>query len=117
MAQQNIPYDGYPAPGARAVKLEWAGDHWGSNNYQQGGYNENAPYFGMGRIELAGVSALAQSGNYYAKVIYPALSGNAEQRAPTFPYITIKWYFANNTEVANNTNLSAEVVQLAITGI
>jgi hypothetical protein len=117
MANQNIPYDGYPAPGGRAVKIEWAGDHFGPANYQQGGYNENASYLGMSRIETAGFSALAQSGNFYAKAIYPAISGNNETRAPTFPYITVKWYAANNTEVANNTNLSAEVSQLSVTGI
>ncbi len=114
---QSIPYDGYPAPGARAVKYEWAGDHFGSNNYQQGGYNLNASSLGMSRIETAGFSPLAQSGNYYAQVTYPAISGNSEQRAPTFPRITVKWYFANNTQVANNTDMSAEVAQLTVTGL
>lgn len=118
MAQQNIPYDGYPAPGARAVKVEWAGDHVGTSNYQAGGYNENASYFGMGRIELAGVSALSQSGNYFARAIYPAISSNSEARAPGFNAITMKWYTAaNSVEVANNTNLSAEIVQLSVVGI
>lgn len=117
MANQSIPYDGYPAPGGRAVKIEWAGDHWGSNNYQAGGYNLNATYLGMGRIETAGFSPLSQSGNYYAKVIYPNISGNNELRAPTFSYVTVKWYFANNTEVANNTNMAGEVAQLAVIGI
>lgn len=112
-----IPYDGYPAPGARAVKLEWAGDFIGSNNYQQGGYNLNASALGMSRIETAGFSPLSQSGNFYAKVTYPALSSNSENRAPTFPYITVLWYAANNTQVANNTDLSAEIAQLSVVGI
>lgn len=117
MARQSIPYDGYPAGGARAVKLEWAGDHFGSNNYQAGGYNLNATDLGMSRIEVAGFSAIAQSNNYYARAQYPAISGAAEQRAPTFPYVKVVWFAANGTEVANNSNLSAEVAQLSAVGI
>jgi hypothetical protein len=116
--QGAIPYDGYPAPGAEAVKNQWAGDFFGSNNYQIGGYNLNASSLGMLRIETAGFSALSQSGNYFAKAIYPAISGNNENRAPTFPYVTVKWYYAaNSVEVANNTNLSAEVAQLRAYGL
>ena len=111
------PYDGYPAPGARAVKIEWAGDVVGTANYQAGGYNLNASALGMSRLEIAGCSAIAQSNNYYARVQYPATSANNEARATGFSYVKLQWFAANGTEVANNTNLSAEIVQLSAVGI
>jgi hypothetical protein len=113
-----IPFDGYPAPGARAVKIENLGDLIGPANYQAGGYNINAPSLGMSRIERAAGSSFTQSGNYIAKFFYPAISSSNENRAPTFPYVTVKWYYAaNSVEVANNTNLGAEVSQYEFTGI
>ena len=122
MAGQNIPYDGYPAPAGRTVKIDWSGDHWGpgntQGNYNTGGYNLNATALGMVRFESVGVSSQSQSGNYFAKVFYPAVSGNNELRAPTYGYVTVKWYYAaNNNEVAANTNLNGEVVQLTAIGI
>lgn len=117
MAQQSIPYAGYPAPGALDIKNHWAGDHFGPANYQAGGYNLNAAALTFGRLEWAQFSHLAQSGNYYARPFFPAISGNAELGAPGFSYITVKWYAANNSEVANNTNLSAEVAQLFAFGM
>ncbi len=112
MAAQNIPYDGYPAPGALSTKYQWAGDHFGSNNYQAGGYNLNATALGFTRFHFVNTSYLAQSGNYYARVIYNNTSAPAEARATGFPTVTMKWFFANNTEANNNANLSAEVIQM-----
>lgn len=113
MSRQNIPYDGYPAPGADAIRNQWAGDHFGPANYQANGYNMSAQDFSMGRIETIGASALSQSGNFYVKILYPAISGAAETRAPGFNSVNIRWYVAgNNNEVANNSNLAVEVVQL-----
>ena len=119
---QSVPYDGYPAPGAEAVKNQWAGDHFGpgpaQGNYQQGGYNLTPSGLGMTRIETVGVSALSQSNNYYARVLYPAISANTETRAPGFNSVLLKWYYAaNNVEVANNTNLFGECVQLRAYGL
>ena len=90
MANQNIPYDGYPAPGGSTVKNDWKGDHWGPSNYQIGGYNLNAAQLGMGRIEDVWPASQSQSGNYYAKVFYPNISGNNELRAVPPSYVTLK---------------------------
>jgi hypothetical protein len=118
MANQSIPFSGYPAPGAESTRIQWKGDHWGAANYQQGGYNLNASALGMSNIEVAATSKLSQSGNYYANVLYPANSGNNELRAIPPTYVTVKWYYAaNSVEVANNTNLSAEVSLLTASGI
>jgi hypothetical protein len=116
MAQGFIPYDGYPQP--FGAKIAAAGDLFGSNNYQVGGYNFYPASAGMSRFEHAHSSSLTQSGNYYFRVIYPNISGNNELRAPTFPYVVLKWYYAaNNNEVANNTSLAAEVGQFDSIGI
>lgn len=119
MARQSIPYDGFPAPGAAAIKIDWRGDHFGpNNNYQAGGYNLNATGLGMSCIELAQFSAFSQSGNYYARAFYPANSGNGESRAIPPTYVTVKWYSANGTEATNNNAaLGAECVQLFASGI
>lgn len=115
--QGGIPYDGYPAPGALAVKIPWKGDYVGPANYQQGGYNMNATAFGMSRFEDASFGPLTQSQNYYAKAYYPAASSNSETRAIPPSYMIVKWYFANGTEVANNSNLSAEISYFGAIGI
>lgn len=121
MAGQNIPYAGYPGPGVTAIRNEWAGDHFGpgvtQGNYQANGYNMSAQSFGMSRIETVGASAWAQSNNFYVVVRYPASSANTETSAVGFNSVNIRWYAANNNEVANNTNLNAEVVQLRAYGL
>lgn len=120
---QLVAYQGYPAAGAVAVKNEWAGDHFGpgaaQGNYQQGGYNITPAQLGMSRIEFVNTSYVSQSGNYFARVVYPAnISGNGEQFAPGFNSVTIKWFYQNNNaEVANNTNLFGEVVQMLAIGL
>ena len=118
MARQSIPFDGFPAPAAAAIKIDWRGDHFGPANYQIGGYNLNASSLGMSRVEIVGVSARSQTGNYFALAFYPANSGNNETQAIPPTYVTLKWYTAaNSVEVANNTNLNAEVVQLSAIGL
>ena len=118
MAQQSIPYAGYPAEGVSAIRAEWAGDHFGPANYQAGGYNMNAQALLMSRIEVALVSARSQSANYFAQILYPANSGNTEVAAVPPSYVTVKWFTAaNSVEVANNTNLGGEVVQLTARGL
>lgn len=120
---QSIPYDGYPADGARATRIEWAGDHVGpgptQGNYQGGGYSLTASSLGMSRIESASFSARSSSGNYFAQVTYGAnTSANNEARAVPPASVTVKWYVASNSaEVANNTNLSAEITKLTAIGI
>ena len=119
---QSVPFDGYPGPGVSAIRLEWAGDHFGpgvsQGNYQAGGYNLNASALGMSRIESLSFSARAQSGNYYALPFYPANSNINENRAVPPSSVTVKWYTAaNGVEVANNTNLSTEVSQMYSRGI
>lgn len=117
MARQAIPYDGYPADGARAVKIEFAGDYFGPANYQANGYAMAPSSIGMGRIETVNFSFRTQSENYFVAAFYPAISGANEQRAPGFNSVTIKWFSANGTEVANNSNLSAECAQMIAVGI
>jgi hypothetical protein len=119
MSRQSIPCDQYPAPGAWGVKIPWIGDHFGPSNYSANGYNISYTSLGFyGGIEWAEVSALAQSGNYYAKILYPANSGNNENRAVTFQNVTIEWFFAaNNVQVPAATDLSAECVRLLAIGI
>ena len=114
MANQSVPYDGYPAAGALCTKNIWAGDHFGSNNYQAGGYNLNATQLGLTRIHIAQTASLAQSGNFYARVVYGNISAPAELRATGYGYVTIKWYAANNSEAANNSNLAAEVASTSM---
>lgn len=118
MANKNIPYDGYPAPGAAATRLDWAGDHFGPAAYPPGGYNLNFTALGFyGGIEELRFADRAQSGNWYARAYYPAnASGPNEKRAIPAPYVTIKWFAANGTE-ANNNNLSAEVIRMFAQGI
>lgn len=112
-----IAYAGYPAPGALSVKNIFAGDFFGTNNYQAGGYNLNASALGLSRIEFAQFSRLTQSANYYAVANYPASSGNNEQRATGFSRVVVTWFAANGTEVSNNSDLSAECAQLFAFGM
>lgn len=117
ISQAGIAYDGYPAPGAEAIKIPWRGDYIGPANYQANGYNMNATAFGMARFEAVQFDFLTQSQNYYARAIRPAASSNNQTRAIPPSYVTVKWYAANGTEVANNSNLSAEIIYLGIIGI
>lgn len=124
MPSKNIPYDGYPAPGADATRNQWKGWIRGpgpsEGNYQAGGYNLNATALGMSAIEDAWPAFRAGSGNFFVTVNYPVQSNNANDvlvRAIPPTYVTLKWFAANGTEVANNTNLAAEYSLLSATGI
>jgi hypothetical protein len=112
------PLDGYPAAAASSAKRQWAGDYFGPANYQQPGETVPVASLALMGFEYAIPAALSQSNNYYAKVIYPAASGVNETRAPTYANMTLQWYYAaNNVQVANNSNLSAEVTRLVVVGI
>ena len=119
MANANVPYDGYPAPGARSTRIDWAGDHFGPANYQQGGYNVNYTALGFyGGIEEARFADRAQSQNFYARAFYPAnASGANESRSIPAPYVTVKWFAANGTEANNAADLSSEVIRMFAQGI
>ncbi len=118
----------YPTSAWGATKVA-KGDFFGSNNYQQGGEVLVPGSFGLQSIESVEFSgAFAPSNNYFARVAYPANSFNAaEQIAPTFSQTpsganntnapVVKWFIAsNNAEVANNTNLAAELVRTTVFG-
>lgn len=123
MSRQSIPCDQYPGP-TWPVKEQWVGDHFGpgasanTGNYATGGYNLSSSALGFpGGFEWVQMS-YAQSGNYFARALYPANSGNTESRAVTFANVNIQWFYANNSaQVANNTDLSAECVRLLAIGI
>lgn len=117
MAQQQIPCPGYMAPGV-LNRLFWTGDIFGNNNYQQGGYNLTAAAFGMSGIEYLETTGPSNSGNF---VLYPIWGNNAnsgEQQANTPKTLLVKVFnFANNVEVANNTNLAGEVWRTFVQGV
>ena len=120
MSLNKIPVQGYPFSGS-VKRQQWLGDLVGNGNYQQGGDVLYARDFGMGGIEEFGMpfSGYANSGNYYARAKPPANSSSAtETYAPVYNNVTVQWYYAaNSTEVANNTNLAAEVVRLDLRGV
>ncbi len=125
-----VPLPNYPTPAWGATKVT-SGDFFGSNNYQQGGEVQIPQTYGFGGIEsikFAG-TAYSVSNNYFARAVYPANSFSAnEGLAPSFGQNAssanntnapvIKWFIAsNNVEVANNTNLAAEVVRADFFGV
>lgn len=120
---QKIALPGYYSPVGYSRKLTWAGDMFGSNNYQTGGYNENASSFGMAGFEkvgvdFGGINIAGTFGTYTAKVKPGNLASNTEANAPVFSYVTVQWYYsANNAEVANNTDLSAQGVRIDARGV
>lgn len=122
----------YPTPAWGATKVT-RGDFFGTSNYQAGGEVLSPGAFGFGGLERfepapnAGNNInqfFAYSQNYYAVVQYPANSSSStEQFAPTYAgrasnnQIIVRWFAANNAEVANNTNLAAEAVPVTVFGI
>ena len=114
----SIACPGYMAPGAAASRLEWLGDVFGNNNYQIGGYNVTAAVYGMQGMEWWAATGPSNSGNFF---LYPIWSNNAsatEQRANTPANLLVKAYYQNNNnEVANNTNLAAEVWRVYVRGV
>ncbi len=121
MSNTNIPYDGYPAPGADSTRNQWKGWIRGISTYQAGGYNLNASQLGMSGIEDAWPAFRSQSGNYYATVNYPVQANNGNDalpRAIPAPYVVIKWFSANGTEATNNnTALPNEFSLLSAFGV
>lgn len=123
--RSSIPLDGYPSPGALDIKLHWCGDHFGPGanttgaNYVTGGYTLTAAQFGMQAIEFAEFNGLDASGNYIPYTVMPTANASTptEFRAPAANNVTVQWFNANGTQVANNTNLSAEVARLLVIGI
>lgn len=123
---QPKPCPGYMAPGGAATRLWWVGDLFGNNNYQTtgdtygGNNNAFAPTgpFGLAGIEFVAVMGRSASGTYVISPVFPANSSNSnESQAPSPPSVTFHWYSANGTEVANNTNLAAEIFRVAIFGV
>ena len=116
--QNSIACPGYMAPGALASRLEWTGDIFGNANYQIGGYNVSAQTYGMGGIEFWEATGPSNSGNY---LIFPIFGSNAsatENFANTPKTLLVKCYYqANSVEVANNTNLAAEVWRVYVQGV
>lgn len=125
-----IKLPNYPTAAWGATQVN-RGDFFGSNNYQQGGEVQVPGTYGFQGIEAIQFdgTAYSVSNNYFARVSYPANSFNsAEQLAPAFGQTAsaanntnapvIKWFIAsNNAEVANNTNLAAEVVRATFWGV
>src|SRR5271166_66537 len=118
---KSIPYGQYASPRVLADKIAWCGPHFGpgsgAGNYQQNGYSITAASLGMSRIEWAETSYLSQSQNYYARVLYPANDNSNELQAVPPSAVTMQWFYAANyAQVANNTNLLGECVQLFVIG-
>jgi hypothetical protein len=104
-------------PSAAATKIFVTGDIFGNNNYQQTGDSYTASQFGLAGVERFSAGK-TNSGNYSVNFLPPANSSSANETvAPTPQNFTAHWYGANGTEVANNTNLAAEVVRIEIWGI
>lgn len=118
----------YPTRAWGSTKVA-AGDFFGSNNYQQGGEVQVPATFGFTGIESLHLeSAFAYSQNYFARVYFPATGNKNENVAPSYGQNAstanntnaplIQWFIAaNNAQVANNTDLSAEVVRLRAFGV
>ena len=118
---KKIPLPGYMTAGASASRLEWKGDMFGNNSYQQGGDVLSASDFGLVGIESFSPSlgSYSFSGTYFVKVTPPSGSSNInEVMAPTYNNATVLWYYsANNVQVANNANLSLEGIRLSVVGV
>ena len=109
-------------PAQAAIRLYWAGDLFGNNNYQGGANNTgdlySASQFGMAGVEFVNVNDRTLSSTYVPAAIFPANSSNSNEGvAPTPQNFYLRWFAANGTEVANNTNLAAEIVKVQIWGV
>jgi hypothetical protein len=123
--QSKIPLPGYPSTVGFFQKLIFAGDHFGSNNYQAGGYTSNAADWGLSGIESFGMAfgginiAGAATGTYTVRVKPSSNnSSNNATFASCFTAIQIQWYTtSNNAEVANGTDLSGQCVRVDVRGV
>ncbi len=105
-------------PGAAAVKHYGVYDIFGNNNYQTTGDLYTASQFGIGGVEFVDVADRTHSGTYSAAALPPANSSNSSELvAPCANNFTLHYYSANGTEVANNTDLSAEILRIKIMGV
>ncbi len=113
--KQAIPCPNYSA--AYAGKYKWVGDIFGNNNYQNAGDLYTAIQFGMSGIEFVKTMGRSATG-YTQAAVFPANASSAtEGQAPTPANFTLHWYSANGTEVANNSNISAEYTRIEIYGV
>ncbi len=118
-----IPKQGYPTSAWGQTRVT-CGDLFGTSNYQAGGDAfVPTPFFPGGSIEKIEMSAggYSTSNNYFGRVSYPANSfSTTEPYSPNFGQTgstanstnapIFKVYIAGNSaEVANNTNLAAEI--------
>lgn len=122
-ADKSLP--NYPAPigGSSLILIT---THQGNANYQAGGYTISANQFGWGRFDYVSASQSFNhnnTGNYYANIYYPVAqapavtSGNIVGDIPSGSNnVTIKWFAANGTEAANNSNLATEFVRIKYIG-
>lgn len=97
-------------------KNVFSSDHLGPASYQAGGESFTAQHLGWGGVEhvfIDGPSWNANNnGTYFTKVQFPTASAGARSS------VQILWYVAaNNAEVGNNTDLSAEKVRLLAIGV
>lgn len=123
--QAKAALPGYTSPVGYSRKLVWAGDVFGSNNYQQGGYTDPANGYGMVAFEKYGIDfggltiAGATLGTYKVTATPAAnIAVAGEGQAPCFTSVVLKWFYAaNNAEVANNTDLSAQGVRVDTRGV
>jgi hypothetical protein len=105
-------------PNIASKRLYWEGDLFGNSNYQNTGDLYTASQFGMAGITVFDPEVRSQSGNYEAALLFPANASNAnEAYAPAPANGNLHWYSANGTEVANNTNLAAEIIRVQIWGL
>ena len=119
MSLNKINLPGYPRPLGESPAIQWKGDYFGNSNYQQGGDKAFASDYGYSGIEefAPQFGGYSQTGNYFMRALMPANASNVnETLAPCFNNCTVKWYYAaNSVEVANNTNLAAEVCRVTVT--
>jgi hypothetical protein len=115
-----IPVQGYPFSGS-VKRQQWLGDLTGNNNYQQAGDVIYARDFGMGGFETFNTEfgGYSNSGTYFVRASPATTASNyAETFAPVYNNVTVHWYYAaNSAEVANNANMSAEVVRISARGV
>ena len=93
-------------------------DHYGPKSYVTGGetWPTQSVYGGPSSVGLNGTQAVlgsnfSESGTYY---VVPIFGGNAADKGS----ITLKWYVTATpgTQVAANTDLSAEVIRFLVVG-
>jgi hypothetical protein len=134
MANVNTPVAGYPQPWGSKIQMLW--DHNGPASYGNIGTSSgtgdiiNASDLGMGGFDtFEGAFGLysegyTASGNYIVKAFTGTATTTPSVSLPTggaFQKVVLQWFTTSaafgaiSTEVANGTNLSAEVIRLKAT--